>query len=233
MIFGLEHVLGASMMVLASAYGCPQGPPPQVQIFTKNGTPRYFYHVPSATLGQAQIDTTFTPIDRDSVYVVGGLTQGNVTISRQLQMQTATRRGSDQNCVSATQVNVTLDYQPDVYIASEYKPGTCRYQTTMEHEVQHVNLDIITLNEFIPRIQSYIQQALISMPPIPPVPQQMVPQVQEMIGKRVEQAAQQALAEMDKVRKARHQRIDNALEYNRLSRACAHEPNPIPMPGGR
>lgn len=230
MMFGLEPILAAGMLTLASAQACPQSPPPPVQIITRNGTPKYYYHLPSAQLGNFQIDTTFQP-SPNTIYAVGGLTNGKVLISRQMQIQTLSDTRRNQHCVSIAQVIVTLDYQPDVYIASEYAPGTCRYQTTMQHEVQHVNLDIITLNEFIPRIQAYIQHSLATLPPMQPVPQNMIPQVQEFAGQRVEMAAQQALAEMDQVRRARHQRIDNAQEYDRLSRACAHEPNPIAVPG--
>lgn len=230
MIFGLEHILGASMMTLASMGGCPQKAPPPVQIVTRNGTPKYYYHLPSAQLGGFQIDTTFQP-SPNTTYVVGGVTKGQVVMSRQMQIETLSNARTNQHCVSVSQIVVTLDYMPDVYIASEYKPGTCRFQTTIQHEVQHVNLDIITLNEFLPRIQAYIQQSLATMPPMQPVPRNMVPQVQEFIGKRVEAAAQRALAEMDQVRRGRHERIDNAAEYDRLSRACAHEPNPIRMPG--
>ncbi|MFN7113754.1 MAG: hypothetical protein ACK4PK_05275 [Alphaproteobacteria bacterium] len=230
MIFGLEHVVSAGLMTLASIYSCPQTQPGQVAIQTRNGTPKYYYHIPSAQLGNFQIDTTFSKHDNE-IYVVGGVTHGKILISRQVQMLTHSMRGVNAHCVSVGQITVTLDYQPDVYIATEYKPGTCRYQTTMQHEVQHVNLDIITLNEFIPRIQSYIQRAVNSLPPMQPVQQHQVPQMQEWIGMQVEQAAKQALSEMDQVRRARHQRIDSREEYTRLSRACAHEPNPIPVPG--
>lgn len=230
MMFGLEHILSAGLLSLASVQACPQPPVPPVQIVTRNGTPQYIYNVPSAQLGGFQIDTTFQP-SPNTTYVVGGLTNGKVLISRQMQIQTMSNTRANQHCVSITQVVVTLDYQPDVYVASEYRPGTCRFNTTIQHEVQHVNLDIITLNEFIPRFQAYIQNALATLPSMPPVPQNMVPQVQEFVGQRVEAAAHQALAEMDQVRRGRHQRIDNAQEYDRLSRACEHEPNPIAMPG--
>lgn len=231
MIFGLEHLLAAGMLTtLVNAPTCPPPPVPPVQIVTRNGSPKYYYHVPSAQLGSFQIDTTFQPSPNTS-YVVGGVTHGKVLISRQMQIQTLSNSHADQHCMSIAQVVVTLDYQPDVYIASEYQSGTCRFNTTMQHEVQHVNLDIITLNEFIPRFQAYIQNALATLPPMQAMPKQMMPQVQEFIGMRVEAAAQQALAEMDQVRRGRHQRIDNAQEYDRLSQACAHEPNPIAMPG--
>lgn len=230
MMFGLEHILSAGLLSLASMQACPQSPAPPVQIVTRNGTPQYYYHMPSAQLGGFQIDTTFQP-SPNTTYVVGGVTNGKVLISRQMQIQTLSNTRTDQHCVSITQVVVTLDYQPDVYVASEYRPGTCRFNTTIQHEVQHVNLDIITLNEFIPRFQAYIQRALATLPPMQPVPQKMIPQMQEFIGQQVEVAAQQALAEMDQVRRGRHQRIDNAQEYDRLSRSCEHEPNPIQMQG--
>jgi hypothetical protein len=228
MIFGLEHIVGTGLLMLASI-SCPQTQPAQVEIQTRNGTPKYYYHVPSAQLGNFQIDTTFSRHDNE-IYVVGGLTHGKIIISRQVQLLTHSMRSADAHCVSVGKVTVVLDYQPDVYIATEYKPGTCRYQTTMQHEVQHVNLDIITLNEFIPRIKAYIERAVHGIPPMQPVQQNQVPRVQEWIGQQVEQAAKQALAEMDQVRRARHQRIDSREEYTRLSRACAQEPNPIPLP---
>lgn len=229
MIFGLEHIISAGLMTLASNFACPQVQPGPVYIQTRNGTPKYFYHLPSAQLGNFSIDTTFSKHDNE-IYVVGGVTQGKILISRQIQMTIMSMRGADAHCASVKQIQVVLDYQPDVYIANEYKPGTCRYNTTMQHEVQHVNLDIITLNEFIPRIQAAIQRAVNNMPPMQPVTKNQLPLLQEWIGQQVQAAAQAAIAEMDQVRRNRHQRIDNREEYTRLSNACAHEPNPIPIP---
>jgi len=70
-----------------------------------------------------------------------------------------------------------------------------------------------------------------NMPPMQPVTKNQLPLLQEWIGQQVQAAAQAAIAEMDQVRRNRHQRIDNREEYTRLSNACAHEPNPIPIPG--
>jgi len=229
MIFGLEHIISAGLMTLAGAYGCPQMAAGPVIMQTSNGTPRYYYHIPSAQL--ATLNTGGAkPQHLGPNYVIGGLTHGKINTTYSIQMSGKPMPGSSAYCVSIEQITVTLDYQPDVYIASEYKPGSCQYNVTMQHEVQHVNLELITLNEFIPRIQAHVRQTVQSLPPLPPTQAQDVPRVRDWISAQVNTAVQQSLAQMIQVRDSRQGGIDTPQEYARLAAACAHEPNPIRMP---
>ena len=230
MIFGIEHIITAGLLTLTSGgYTCPAQPAPTVVMKTRNGTPKYYYNIPSAQLQNIQTGNA-KPNHLGPNYVIGGLTHGKIQTEYSTDMYVAPV-GGNAHCVSVKQITVTLDYQPDVYIAAEYRPGSCHYNVTMQHEVQHVNLELITLNEFLPRFQSNIQQALFSMPPPRPVPAQNVPQVQQFIQARVSQAVQQVMEQMIRVRDSRQGGIDTPQEYARLQQQCAHEPNPIAFPG--
>ncbi|MDY0008904.1 MAG: hypothetical protein RBS08_04290 [Bdellovibrionales bacterium] len=228
MIFGLEHIISAGLLALASggAQACPATPPATVVMQTRNGTPKYYYHVPSSQLPHINTGGS-KPKHLGPNYVIGGLTHGKIGTGYQIEMMAQPMPGRGTHCVSVKQITVTLDYQPDVYIASEYRPGSCHYNVTMQHEVQHVNLELITLNEFLPRFQSHISRTLASMPPLQPVTQQDLPRVREWIGAQVNTAVHQVLAQMMQVRDSRQGGIDTPQEYDRLARSCAHEPNPI------
>lgn len=231
MIFGLEHIVSAGLMTLASAYGCPQVAPGPVVMQTRNGTPKYFYHLPSAQL--ATLNTGGAkPQHLGPNYVIGGLTHGKINTTYSIQISGKPMPGGTY-CVSVEQITVTLDYQPDVYIASEYRPGSCQYNVTLQHEVQHVNLELITLNEFIPRIQAHIRQTVQSLPPLQPMTERDIPRARDWIGAQVNNAVQQSLAQMMQVRDSRQGGIDTPQEYARLAQACAHEPNPIIHPSQR
>lgn len=228
MMFGLETLATAGLSLLMNvSSACGNAPPPVVEIFTKNGQPRYHYNRSSAELSGYHIDTTFARAAGET-YTVGGLTQGKLTISRNMEFALQRLPGGNA-CLTVTRVQITVDYTPDVFIAREYRPGTCRYNVTMEHEVQHVNIDIYTLNEFIPRIKYNVQQIVNGMPPQGPIAERDIDRVKQRMADTAAQGAHTAIGAMDQARHARHQRIDTREEYIRLSRACAHERNPINM----
>jgi hypothetical protein len=225
MIHAIHAASAAGLLTLASFTCDPQQAPP-VQIIAQKHNPVYRNDTASRQLGQFHVDTTFAK-NPNEVFVTGGLTVGKVETKYDLNFQIKTDPVSNTSCLWVDQADVRVDYAPDVYIASEYRPDTCHYRITMEHELRHVNTDILTLNEYLPRLQAAATSALARAFSLGPIPAGQVKNEQQRIVGIVNQAITGALEEADSVRQKRQQMIDTRQEYLRLSGACPQEPDTI------
>lgn len=217
---------GAGLLMLANVLSCPPQYAAQVEVIAQNDTPVYNHNASSAQLGRVQSDTTFSRHSHE-VFVTGGLTIGKLQTTYQLGIQRLLEMNTQQACVWLESVVINIRYAPEVYIAAEYPYGSCRYQVTLEHEIQHVNIDIMTLNEYLPRIQSLVQAAVNTLRPAGPMPAAMIENERQRILDYISGYVAQGLQEADQMRQRRQQQIDTREEYMRLSGLCRHEPEQI------
>lgn len=212
----------AGLMMLVLAQGCPPQQMPTVSINVVNNPPVYDNSYSSAALGEVPIDTKIAQ-HSDEVFITGGLTRGAVTTSWETSFAKLLDERSGVACLWLKSVNLTLTYTPNVYIASEHAPGSCRYGVIMEHEIRHVNTDIMTLNEYLPLIRQNLQYAVDTLGVRGPYHDVQMRRIQQDMQDVISGRLRDTLAEMDVVRRKRQQLIDTRQEYMRLSGLCPNE----------
>jgi hypothetical protein len=212
-----------SCLFLAAFGMCNPAPTAQVTMVFNNNLPIENNTVSSAELGNFNISTTFSK-SRKEIFVVGGVTVSDFSPQFLITFAGASDPVTGKTCLAAEKIELSLNYNPIVYIASEYKPGTCRYKEIMLHEVRHVNTDIITFREYLPVIQAEMQQAAAKLQVMGPLAQHEILPARD----RTVDVLKAALgASVDKVSAVLHQRqqaIDTRAEYMRSVRACPGEP---------
>lgn len=212
----------AGIMMLVLAQGCPPQQMPMVNINVVNTPPVYDNTYSSAELGEVPIDTKIARHSNE-VFITGGLTRGQVTTAWETSFAKMLDERSGVACLWLKSVNLTLTYTPNVYIASEHRPGSCRYDVIMEHEIRHVNTDIMTLNEYLPLIQQNLQYAVDTLGVRGPYHDTQMSRIQQDMQDVISGRLRDTLAEMDAVRRKRQQMIDTRQEYMRLSGLCPDE----------
>ena len=213
--------LAAVYLLAAAQASCPILPAPKVTIDFTNNPPLEINDKTSADLGQFHINTTFAH-SRNEIFTVGGLTVSALEPQYHVLFNAAGDVAGPV-CLSLAQVGIDVNYAPRIYIASEAKAGSCRYKVTLQHEVRHVNTDIITFNEYLPQMAAAVQQAIDRMPPLPPIPAENEIDVQNRVMDLVRAALVQKTDELEQVRAARQQMIDTRAEYLRGSALCRDE----------
>ena len=205
------------------ALTCPAPPSkPEIILNFENKTPVFSSAKSSRELGQITTSTVVSH-HRDEVFLTGGITSSNISSRIQMSFARAGWEGEKRGCAYPHKVEVTIVYAPEVFIASGYAPGSCRYQTTMQHELRHVNTDVITLNEFMPFVKKTLQQSLDAIPaPTPQLPPVMDQKEAAML-EGVKAALAQAMTTMNISRMQRQQLIDTRQEYMRMTNACPNE----------
>lgn len=94
---------------------------------------------------------------------------GVTYVETMLSMQAATRikpqgRGF---CVYLDRVEADFGWERmEVYVASEYKPGSCEYRMILDHENQHVGINQRALRETAPRVRAALEAILRDQGPL-------------------------------------------------------------------
>lgn len=221
-MFGLELITPPSLVVLAGLFTCDPKADPDVRTRVTATGITYNLSKSSAQLQGFDIDTV-SPYRAGEHTKIGGLTGGAITISTDLGMSLTKNLILKKSCVWLDTVGIRIKSEPTVFIASEYKPGTCRYRTTAEHEMKHVAVDAKILDEFAPKLEAAARQAARTAAPREPVPTKDIDAVKAEINRRIEEALKQPIAELHAERKIRQQAVDTRAEYDRLSRLCGDQ----------
>lgn len=209
----------AKNYLLVAALACPAVKTPDVVISFNNQPPVYSNDMGRAQLGGFRSDTVFSH-SADEVFTTGGITEGKVTTKFSVGYKTLTNTLSSDSCLWANDVKIEVTYAPIVHIAHEFTPGSCMYNETYRHEMRHVNTDIATVNEYIPRLKAAVAGAVGVLGQPYPFPSRDMQKQQARITGRIETAVGAVMTDFDRQRQARQQLIDTRQEYLRLSRIC-------------
>lgn len=121
-------------------------------------------------------------------------------------------------CVYLRSVEVKFGYRSmDVFIASEYRPQTCEYKTIMDHENQHVAINLGTLRLYAPRVRQELEQQLQLLQP------RLTKNAQVSTDRKVSdltKALDPLLNEMDRTMANRNAAIDSNVNYAALADLC-------------
>ena len=128
---------------------------------------------------------------------------------------TLTDVASGRECL-APSVSVTLTFRPvNVYIAREFSPDTCPYNTVLQHEMRHVKLYV----DEVPRMSAFVREQLqlrYGKGPLYAKPGEGLAQLQRDVDEWLRPLI---LAELDRIEKMQLA-VDTHEEKTQMSLAC-------------
>lgn len=202
---------------------CPVAPVVDVSVQFKNKSPAYILDRSSAELGRFKIDTTFSH-GQNEIFITGGLTESIILTGLAFEYGTLTSHSQQHACIWLTKAIVTVTYAPRVYIANDFKKESCRYAETDKHELRHVNTDVITIKEYIPRMEKSLRNVASILKTQTPIAKNKLKRAKELLVSVMRTEMQKQMLEMNRVRTLRQQQIDTRQEYLAQSAACPDEP---------
>lgn len=224
MIFGIDPVTAASSALLWVGLGsCAPQTAPAVEIVFENATPARNNTLSHRALGGFKADTQFSHA-RNEIFLTGGLTRSSINTGFNMSLKSTKNTVSGESCLWIDSIKITVSYAPTVYIAKDYAQGSCHYRETLQHEIRHVNTDIITINEYLPLIKSEIAAASAALGVQGPVAADSLKAAQDKMGQAVSTALKSVSDKMNAARMARQQQIDTRQEYLRLGKVCGGKP---------
>ncbi len=121
-------------------------------------------------------------------------------------------------CSHLAAVEAAVKYNSiDVYIARDYKRGSCQYYAILDHERRHVGVFNDTLLEFAPRMEWQLREAANTMEAIHNRDRhKAVARFQE----RLERAMQPLFTEFNRVLASRNSALDTEENYREEMKNC-------------
>jgi hypothetical protein len=121
-------------------------------------------------------------------------------------------------CVYLTNVNIAFGFKRmSVYVASEFKPGTCEYRAILDHENQHVAVNTAVLREYAPRFRAEVERVLSQQQPVRTRdPQAGMDQALVAVGRRMSAL----LNEFQDTTARRNAPLDSSHNYGETGKLC-------------
>lgn len=215
--FALSLLIVPISCAVAATLCPPFSLEPVVELYTDDGPIRFDHDVT-----QAQIEALYKE-ERSSTHgVLGhpvGLTRTAVKFDISTQLQPL-RLSSGMYCLWLTRVDAILRYADTViYIDKRFKPGSCQYETVLDHEHVHVAINRETLWQHAPRIRAALEEAVRHTNPVV---------VEDLVRDRdwpitlVQQAVDADLAAFNKARDQINWAIDTPDNYRRTQALCSN-----------
>jgi len=108
---------------------------------------------------------------------------------------------------------------PDIYIAREYRRGTCPYRTVLAHERQHIRISKELIDRYIPRLR-WVLTSLRIPTGERPVFVTSAEDAKPEIAALMKELAEPLFQEMAKALREAQAKIDSPASYRRLRKAC-------------
>lgn len=156
-----------------------------------------------------------------------GITYALTSFSLQGTTQLRETRGG--YCVYLKDIEVSFGFKRmDVFVASEFQPGTCEYKTVLDHENQHVSVNNATLKEFAPRFRALLERELAAQQPAFGADGQAV--TDAVLG-NIQRRMSSHMDQFQHMTAERNAPLDSASNYRETSKLCANwdgETAPVP-----
>ncbi len=123
-------------------------------------------------------------------------------------------------CFWVRRTELTVHHpSPDIYVAREYRRGTCPYRAVLAHEQQHIRTSRELINRYIPRLRWVLTSLRIptgQRPVLVGSPEEAKSEVRALM----KDLAEPLFREMAKALRAAQAKIDSPASYQRLFKQC-------------
>ncbi len=224
-MFGLE-LAAAGLLHMAQAQpdvACNAGKAPKVIVKPSKSEIYYDFSRSQANLDGMDIDTV-SPYGPGKETHVGGLMSGEIQVKNRVSYLIERYEGQGQACLHYDTIEVSIHIDPTIYVASDYKRGSCMHNAILDHEQKHIKVDRLIVNKYSERIGKAISLVLNKYgPTYGPVPMTQVEATQKKLHEYISQIVSKESERMNSERKVAQQNIDNLQEYERVQKLCPQD----------
>jgi hypothetical protein len=146
-----------------------------------------------------------------------GLTLADVQMHTQVQIQ-AVPAGRGRYCARLTAVEATMGVDRiDVFVANRYRPGSCQYESVLEHEMRHVAIFRDAVQRFAPAVRRRLEETARALPA---VSAPSADEAAKRLQARLQRQVQPIFKEMNRAIDRANQLLDSPENYAREQTRC-------------
>jgi hypothetical protein len=220
-VLGLEYVMAGYLHLAAGGdITCQLKKSPEISVTASDTTLKINNTKSKTELNNFDIDT-ISPYGSNVQSHVGGLMSGELKTTSDMSMMSESYPALNAACLMINKITVRINVDPTIFIAREYKQGSCMYNAIMEHERKHVQVDRMIVNKYIKLISQALDSYYKNIGYIyGPIPIQYMHEGQEKFAAPGNKIILEYAKRMNEERKRLQQNIDSLDEYNRVNNAC-------------
>ena len=213
LIFTLTILGFISFSSLAYSYnGCEQvRAQPKINFYTSYGKLEYDFS--KDQMGISQIGMQHGVIEKG--IFANGLATG--TIKWEINVGTLAKKGNkNQFCAYTTEIDFYMGFtNPTIYISSDLRQGSCMYDLVLRHEQTHQQINIKTLEYFIPLFKQALQKISHEIPaePISGKSQTALNQASKIIAQKYSARIKPLIDIFKKELQIEQGKLDNSSNY--------------------
>ena len=123
-------------------------------------------------------------------------------------------------CFWVRRTELTIRHpSPDIYVAREYRRGSCPYRAILAHERQHMNISREQINRYLPRLR-WVLTSLQIPTGVRPDFVDSAEAAKRDIRALMKDLAEPLFQEMIAALRAAQAELDSVASYRRLRKAC-------------
>lgn len=123
-------------------------------------------------------------------------------------------------CFWVRRTELTIRHpSPDIYVAREYRRGSCPYRAILSHERRHMSISRDQINRYLPRLRWVLTSLRIptgERPVFVASPEAAKTEVRALM----KELAEPLFQEMGRALRAAQAKLDSPASYRRLRQAC-------------
>lgn len=124
------------------------------------------------------------------------------------------------HCVWVARLRLTVRYpSPDIYIAREYRKGSCEYRAILAHEEEHVRISRATIKRYLPRLHMLLTSLRIPTA-LRPIHAASLAQAEQDLSALMRDLVHPVYREMARALTREQADLDSPASYRRLFRRC-------------
>jgi len=175
---------------------------------------------------KSQSQLSNMPIDTKSPYSshvatkVGGLMRGGLEVTTDINISALNSPFYKQSCLWVRDIKINININPTIFIASEYKKGSCMYNAVMQHELKHIQVDRDIANKYQDQLRSMASSVAQKIGIVGPKSTLESKLTHKKIVQYIETHMAMVNDKMYAERRALQQNVDTLEEYERVQAQC-------------
>lgn len=164
---------------------------------------------------------TINPYGYEAVTQIHGFMSGRIGLRHLTKLGHRIDKKTGGVCLWYEKVEIGIEIEPEIVIASEIADHRCMYEATLEHEMKHVMVDRQIANKYAQTIGRKIYDGLAARGfYVGPIAREHAQDAASRMQRTVGQLLDLEYKKMEVERREIQQGIDSLEEYNRVSALC-------------
>lgn len=222
-MFGLDIMMAGVLQLASFDVQCRTSPAPRITVSPKQSTIQYDFSKSKDDLGEFDIDT-ISPYGPQHKTHVGGLMAGEIAIEQRVEFTNEIYERLGVACTAIKSIEVSIKMDPTIYIANEFKKGSCKFNAILVHEKKHVRVDQKIVNKYAQLIGDDLKRAIKNKGvQFGPLRESEIEKIQAEIQKTLADTLTRRRDQMNEERSWDQQAIDTKEEYDSIAAQCPNE----------